>query len=262
MGDVTRIKMKCQAYIWEIEVWTCECNLHTACETQEYAVCLRASVWASVRPEHLPWPPPNIPPQVLSSSKTTGFLAIFLFISHILETCWKLSQRANLSGFPALTVPLPFWKHKTHSWSKSFFPMGNWIQTLAHLCRPVIKSAVQVTSATGSGDRQNEMWKKWHLFLGCFSEKKVLAATQWSPCDQNTRASSGPASWLQNSSSRSRAIWLTRHLKLNPFAGGLWLPQEIFSYITTSDSDQESGSSLTVCHNQLGGSRKSLWILS
>jgi hypothetical protein len=83
-----------------------------------------------------------------------------------------------------------------------FFPWGNWIQTLAHLCKPVIKSAVQVTSATGSGDRQNEMWKKWHLFLGwplCFSERKVLAATQWSPCDRNTRASSGPASWLQNS---------------------------------------------------------------
>lgn len=102
-------------------------------------------------------------------------------LQHILKAGWKLSQRANLAGFPALTVPLPFWKHKIHSWSKSLFPLGSWIQTLAHLCRPVIKSGVQVTSATGSGDGQKDTWKKWHLFLGwrwCFSERKVLAATQ------------------------------------------------------------------------------------
>lgn len=58
------------------------------------------------------------------------------------------------------------------------------------------------------------------------SLRGTLAATQRSPCAQNTLAFSKAASWLQNGSSQSRA-WvslLTQHLSPKHFAYGLLLP--------------------------------------
>lgn len=155
---------------------------------------------------------------------------LILFSAHPrdqLEDLWRLL----LTGASCHAVLLPFWKRVSPLAKVSHFPLGNPNPNTRTSLGPVIKSGGQVSSASGSGKRRKRKGKKWHLFLGwCwrFSERRLWQPYSDVPVPRIFVLVQRACSWLQNSSSQSRAFVFTQHWRLKHFPGGPLLPKDLF----------------------------------